>query len=111
MEPTDDADKMIILTKDSDPMIRLKALKEMCPCKVREDVDFLWDRIFEMVSDPDPTVRYQVLHTICDGSPNHLESKVAEALEKFNRDPDKKIKRQAHKVLGSYLRTGAWNIL
>ena len=48
-------------------------------------------------------VRAQVLHTICDGSPAHLEDRVADALESFNRDPDKKIRRQAHKVRWSPL--------
>ena len=53
----------------------------------------------------------QVLHTLCDGSPAHMEFKVAEALEDFNRDPDSKIRRQAHKVLSNYTRTGKWNIM
>jgi hypothetical protein len=64
-----------------------------------------------MVDDEDPKVRAQILHNICDGSPDHLESKVVEAMEKFNRDEDKDIRRKAHKVLGSYLRTGKWNVL
>lgn len=53
----------------------------------------------------------QVLHTICDGSPASMETRVAEALEDFNRDSNKAIRRQAHKVLASYTRTGKWNIL
>ena len=52
-----------------------------------------------------------MLHTICDGSPAILEAQVAEALEDFNRDTDKTIRRVAHKVLASYSRTGKWNIL
>ena len=46
-----------------------------------------------------------------DGSPDHLEERLMEALEIFNRDPDKDIRRRAHKVMGSYLKTGKWNIL
>ena len=53
----------------------------------------------------------QVLHTICDGSPATLEGRVADALEVFNRGSDRDIRRQAHKVLASYTRTGKWNIL
>lgn len=53
----------------------------------------------------------QVLHTICDGSPAFLETRVAAALEEFNHDSDKAIRRTAHKVLASYSRTGKWNIL
>lgn len=106
-----DIDLHIKKTKSPDPKIRLHALKQMCPCKVREDVDLFWDRIFEMVDDENNDVRYQVLHTICDGSPKHLEQKVSNALEKFNRDINPKIKRRAHKVMASYLRTGKWNVL
>jgi len=58
-----------------------------------------------------PPVSAQVLHTICDGSPSHLEDRVADALESFNRDSNKAIRRQAHKVLASYTRTGKWNVL
>jgi hypothetical protein len=53
----------------------------------------------------------QVLHTLCDGSPAHLEYDIAEALEQFNRDPDTDIRRMAHRVLAAYRRTGKWNIL
>jgi hypothetical protein len=64
-----------------------------------------------MVDDEDDDVREQVLHNLCDGSPPHMEYKVKEALESFNTDPNKYIRRRAHKVLGSYLRTGKWNVL
>jgi hypothetical protein len=103
--------ELITQTQNSNPKVRLQALKEMCPCKVKIDIDALWKQIFLLCDDPDPLVRYQVLHTICDGCPKHLETEVAEALEKFNHDSDSKIRRRAHKVLGSYLRTGKWNIL
>ena len=65
----------------------------------------------EMVSDEDATVRAQVLHTLCDGSPPELEARVREALEVFNRDADRVIRRRAHKVMAVLLRTGKWNIL
>ena len=48
---------------------------------------------------------------MCDGSPDGYEDKVVECLEMFNRDPDSDIRRRAHKVLASYLRTGKWNVL
>ena len=98
-------------TRSENPKVRHNALKEMCPCHVKADIDLFWNRIFEMVSDEDDNVRWQVLHTICDGSPLHLENKVADALEVFNRDPNSMIRRRAHKALGSYLRTGKWNVL
>lgn len=40
-----------------------------------------------------------------------MEEQVAAALELFNNDPDKEIRRKAHKVMASYMRTGKWNIL
>jgi DNA-binding Xre family transcriptional regulator len=103
--------EVLILTHNDDETIRLKALQRLCPCRVKDEIEQFWNRIFEMVNDESPKVRYQVLHNICDGAPPELEPRVAEALEVFNRDPDKDIKRTAHKVLASYLRTGKWNIL
>ena len=64
-----------------------------------------------MLDDPATNVRDQVLHTLCDGSPTQMEYDVAEALEKFNRDPDSGIRRKAHKALTAYRKTGKWNIL
>lgn len=104
-------EQIINESRSDNPKIRLKALKQMCPCKVLDDFDKLWTRIFEMADDTDAGVRYQVLHTMCDGSPSHLETQMAESLEKFNHDSDPKIRRRAHKVMASYLRTGKWNIL
>jgi hypothetical protein len=64
-----------------------------------------------MVGDEDSAVRWQILHTICDGSPTHVESRVADALDTFGRDSDAAIRRRAHRVLATYSRTGKWNIL
>jgi Ca2+-binding EF-hand superfamily protein len=106
-----DITKLIEFTKDSNPSIRLNSLKQMCPCKVKNDIDLFWNRIFEMATDENDDIRYQVLHIICDGSPSHLEENVANALELFNHDKNKMIRRRAHKVMASYLRKGKWNIL
>ncbi len=108
---TTDIDVVIDLTRHEDPTVRRTALREMCPCRVRCDIDDFYRRMFEMVDDPSPKVREQVLHDICDGSPSHLEMDVAEALEKFNRDPDSHIRRRAHKALTAYRKTGKWNVL
>lgn len=108
----DDISVIIALTKHEDPRIRVRALREMCPCRVWEDIDAFWDRIFEMAQEETDTgVRKQVLHTLCDGSPAHREHDVINAVEAFNRDPDRDTRRIAHKVIGSYSRTGNWNIL
>ena len=65
----------------------------------------------EMVEDDDEDVRYQVLHTLCDGSPRHLEERVMDAVYTLNRDTNKKTKRAAHKVMASYRKNGKWNIM
>uniref|UniRef100_A0A7S3KH69 HEAT repeat domain-containing protein n=1 Tax=Euplotes crassus TaxID=5936 RepID=A0A7S3KH69_EUPCR len=104
-------DEIIALTAATDPVVRLKATREMCPCHVKADREEFWQRILSLSTDKDETIRYQVLHNLCDGSPPHLEKKVVDALEVFNRDPNKKIRRAAHKVLGSYLHTGEWNVM
>ncbi|XP_035827795.1 uncharacterized protein LOC101846602 isoform X5 [Aplysia californica] len=108
---TTDIDVIIELTKHQHPQVRQVALREMCPCRVKKDLSDFWNRVFEMLADDAENVRYQVLHTLCDGSPSHLEERIAEALEHFNRDPSTKIRRQAHRALTAYRRTGKWNIL
>ncbi len=37
---------LLKLTHDSNAAIRVAALKQMCPCRVKDDVDALYDRIF-----------------------------------------------------------------
>lgn len=108
---TEDIDTLVDLTKHNDPNVRQKALKEMCPCHVQIDIPEFWNRIFEMIDDPDDKVRLQALHNMCDGSPPHLESQVADALESFNKDPDPSIRRKAHKALTAYRKKGKWNVL
>ncbi len=108
---TEDIFELIELTKSENPLIRLRAAQQMCPCRVGRDLEEFWTRIFELAEDEDSSVRYQILHNMCDGSPEGYEDKVTECLEIFNRDSDKEIRRKAHKVLGSYLRTGKWNVL
>lgn len=83
----------------------------MCPCKVLEDIDEFWNRVFEMAEDEDHRIRARVLHIICDGSPSRLEDRVYETLQKFNYDKDSDIRRTTHKVMATYERTGKWNIL
>ena len=108
---TTDVDVIISLSKHPNPSVRKKSLVEMCPCRVRLDIERFWERVFEMITDNDPSVRAQVLHTLCDGSPKHLEHRIVDAIQVFNTDSDTDIRRKAHKVLSAYNRTGKWNIL
>lgn len=101
----------IELTKSEDPQIRRKALKNLCPCKVKSDVEQVWSRVMEMYDDPDDQVRYQVLHDLCDGSPKEREEQVIKVLEMLWNDKNEKIRRRCRKALNSYRRTGNWNVL
>mmetsp|Transcript_35175 Transcript_35175/g.46335 ORF Transcript_35175/g.46335 Transcript_35175/m.46335 type:complete len:84 (+) Transcript_35175:201-452(+) len=83
----------------------------MCPCRVKTDQPEFWHALFDLAQDEDESVRAQVLHNMCDGSPPGYEQNVIECLEIFNRDPCTEIRRKAHKVMASYLRTGDWNVL
>lgn len=108
---TTDIDVIIDLSKHDHPQVRQRALREMCPCRVKKDLSDFWQRVLEMIDDSAENVRYQVLHTLCDGSPAHLEEDVARCLEVFNHDSSPHIRRQAHRALTAYHRTGKWNIL
>lgn len=57
---TTDVDVIVELTKHGDPMVRKKSLVEMCPCRVKTDIERFWERVFEMRNDEDPMVRAQV---------------------------------------------------
>lgn len=107
----EDMSEVLEYTHHDDPAVRRKAVQQLCPCRVKKDFDEFWKRTMELAKDEDPVVRMQVLHNMCDGSPAHMEEQVAEALDLFNNDPDKEIRRKAHKVMASYMRTGKWNIL
>lgn len=104
-------ERLLELTRHDDPDVRIKALRRLCPCRVLCDIEPVWERVYEMTSDPDLGVRKQVLHTLCDGSPAHREHDVLRSVEAFNREPDRDLRRIAHKVLASYRATGRWNIL
>jgi hypothetical protein len=50
-------------------------------------------------------VRYQILHTLCDGSPSHLEDEVLDVIQSvFWNDEDEKTRRAARRVITSYVR-------
>ena len=59
-EKTTTIETIISLTKHQSARVRQRALKEMCPCRVKEDLSDFWDRVVEMVNDEAPNVRYQV---------------------------------------------------
>ncbi len=91
--------------------MRNRAVQQLCPCKVKANHAEVWNRVLAMVTDEDAKVRSTVLHTLCDGSPHEREAEVVTAVESFYHDPDRKVRRQARKVLSHYRRTGRINIL
>ena len=111
IKETEEIDEIIALTGSQDEDVRLKACREMCPCHVKSDREEFWNAIISLANDDSETIRYQVLHNLCDGSPPHLEDKVIETLEIFNRDSSQKIRRKAHQVMGAYLHSGEWNVM
>eukprot|EP00121_Abeoforma_whisleri_P004248 Awhi_evm1s3838 len=108
---TTDIYEIIALTKHRDAKVRVKALRELCPCHVQTVVPEFWDAILARVDDESLPVRKQALHNLCDGSPPHLELEICAAIETYNKEPDRDTRRIAHKVLANYHRTGEWNIL
>ena len=59
-EKTTIIETIISLTKHNSARVRQRALKEMCPCRVKEDLSDFWNRVMEMINDESATVRYQV---------------------------------------------------
>lgn len=57
---TTDVETIVALTRHDDPAVRQRALREICPCRVKSDVDEFWRRVMEMVDDESPLVRQQV---------------------------------------------------
>lgn len=59
-EKTTIIETIISLTKHANARVRQRALKEMCPCRVKEDLTEFWERVLEMIDDEAPNVRFQV---------------------------------------------------
>jgi len=98
-------------TRDPDPRRRQQALKELCPCHVKADVDEFWQRICAMTTDPDAGVRFQALHNLCDGSTRAREDQVIAAISNLVGDPDLKVRRTCNRILAMYRKTARWNYM
>jgi hypothetical protein len=93
-------------THDGDARRRARAIRELCPCEVRADLDPVRERVLELAHDPAADVRRAVLHALCDGSPRALEPRVTAVLEELHADPDPRLRRQARRIMAVYRRTG-----
>ena len=55
---TQDMYELIEISKVPDNQVRLKAIQQMCPCRVKDDITEFWERLFELAKDEDAKVRY-----------------------------------------------------
>ena len=58
IQDTEDMYEIIEISKVKESNVRLKAIQQMCPCRVKDDIKEFWERLFELASDTDPKVRY-----------------------------------------------------
>lgn len=63
-EKTTIIETIIGLTKHRSARVRQRALKEMCPCRVKDDLSEFWERVLEMIDDEAANVRFQVAGNI-----------------------------------------------
>jgi hypothetical protein len=54
LSPPSPSTQVLALTTHAVPAVRVRALKEMCPCRVKGDIARFWDRVLEMTHDEDP---------------------------------------------------------
>jgi HEAT repeat protein len=104
-------DALLEQTADPNPKIRARAVESLCPCHVKRNEPRVWDRILHLTDDPALEVRRWVFHLLGDGSPREREAEIVAAMERFTRDPDKKLQRRARQVLAEYRRGGTINVL
>jgi hypothetical protein len=107
----DEIDSLLERTTDANPKVRAEAVQSLCPCHVKRNDSRVWDRVLALVEDPALEVRRWVFHVLGDGSPREREEQVVAAMERFTRDPDRKLQRRARQVLAKYRQGGTINVL
>jgi hypothetical protein len=107
----DEIEALLEQTADANSKVRALAVQSLCPCHVKRNDARVWDRVLELVDDPALDVRRWVFHLLGDGSPREREAEVVAAMERFTRDPDKKLQRRARQVLAKYRQGGTINVL
>lgn len=107
----DELAALLELSRHADAKARTVAVANLCPCHVRSNDVETWDRLLEMTTDPAPLVRRAVVHALADGSPKVRRDQVISALDALRNDPDRVVRRQVHRVLGEFRRTGRVNVL
>ena len=106
----DEIDDLLEQTSSADEAERVEALRRLCPCHVKRNEAHVWDRIVALVDDPSAKVRTHVMHLLADGSPRGREPQVIAAIERFQSDPDPRLRRRARKLMAHYRRGGRINV-
>jgi hypothetical protein len=99
------------MSQDSDPKVRVEAVRILCPCQLKMDIPRVWDRLIEMAQDESVHVRKNVFHVLADGSPRHREHQIVGVLETMRNDADPKLRRHVRRLLAHYHHGGRLNIL
>src|SRR5262245_58956993 len=102
----DDIGQLLSQTESADEAIRAHAVWALCPCHLRRNEPEVWDRILLLVDDPSTRVRSFVFHVLAYGSPRDREAEVVTAIERFQHDPDKRLRRRARQLMAQYRREG-----
>ncbi|HEY3062882.1 MAG TPA: HEAT repeat domain-containing protein [Chloroflexota bacterium] len=98
------------MSASSDPRVRRVAVKNLCPCHVRRQLDEVWQRLLQMTTDPEPGVRIDVLHALTDGSPEAIGERVLAVVAEHCADRDPKVRRYARYLRARQLRFGKVNV-
>ena len=59
--------RLIEMAYSGDPLERLHAAENLCPCHVRKRVEAAWEALYRLMQDPDVQVRRAAWHTLEDG--------------------------------------------
>jgi hypothetical protein len=63
----EEIERLIEMAESADPVERLHAAENLCPCHVRKRVEAAWKALYRLMLDPDVRVRRAAWHTLEDG--------------------------------------------
>jgi len=86
--------RLVELSKSSDPVERLEAADNLCPCHVRRRIDEVWEALYRVLEDPDLKVRRAAFHTLGDGGDEHDPALDAVYARILQNETDPRIRRR-----------------